>query len=506
MNPKEKELHSVARNKVVTNPRAKSIPRKIKDVMTHGETQDVARSPACRRMKTNLREPYQGSIILLCTEDQFHRRIREPEVERLREIRGEPEKRADHGRRSAREQSQVMAKSQEAGRREARSRSISHRRNLSASWDRDSPPPPPAPVVREERVNPKEKELHSVSRNKVVTNPRAKFIPRKVKDVMTHGETQDVARSPACRRMKTNLKEPYTPPRVPSRPVESPPPPPPRTAGEENVKPGEKELHSVARSKVKTNPWTRSKPRKIKDVMTHEETQGVADSPSVVRKSRSTRNSAGLRARKNNQTQAACPQTPVKKAAGPRSLAAEPVHIQVAGGKLHLGRPGPTHTHTAVEPLSLSAKDWGTLARVANPYSEGEESDRDDGDYTMVGDGGESLAESEADTLVPGAVQHVRQTGYPSPQRVKKNKAVKKSVDVNEKPNRKKGRKLGQYNPKPTKAQLLAEPITHRLYFRAAQDFTRPKLERNERPNLQLHKLLVEVTTPCGARWIMKRL
>ena len=150
--------------------------------------------------------------------------------------------------------------------------------------DQDSPPPPPTPVVREERVNPKEKELHSVARNKVVTNPRAKSIPRKVKDVMTYGETQEVARSPACRRMKTNLKEPYTPPRVPSRPEESPPPPPPRIAREEKVKPGEKELHSVARSKVKTNPRTRSTPRKIKDVMIHEETQGVANSPSCCEK------------------------------------------------------------------------------------------------------------------------------------------------------------------------------------------------------------------------------
>ena len=55
---------------------------------------------------------------------------------------------------------------------------------------------------------------------------------------------------------------------------------------------------------------------------------------------------------------------------------------------------------------------------MANPYSENEESDQDDGDYTMVGDEGESSAESEANTLVPGAVQHVRQTGYPSTQRV----------------------------------------------------------------------------------------
>ena len=137
-------------------------------------------------------------------------------------------------------------------------------------------------------------------------------------------------------------------------------------------------------------------------------------------------------------------------------------------------------------------------ARIANPESEGEYSDPGDPDYTVVSDGGERADGSEADTLVPGAVQHVRQTGYPSPRRVKKNKAVKKSVDVNEKPDRKKGRKLNPYNPKPTKAQLVAEPITHHLYFRAAQDFTRPQLEKNEKPNLKLHKLLVEVTTPCG--------
>ena len=54
------------------------------------------------------------------------------------------------------------------------------------------------------------------------------------------------------------------------------------------------------------------------------------------------------------------------------------------------------------------------MARVANPYSEGEESDMEDQDYTVVVDGEESLVGSEAYTLVPGAVQHVHQTGYPS--------------------------------------------------------------------------------------------
>ena len=54
-------------------------------------------------------------------------------------------------------------------------------------------------------------------------------------------------------------------------------------------------------------------------------------------------------------------------------------------------------------------------ARIANPESEGEYSDPGDPDYTVVSDGGERAEESEADTLVPGAVQHFRQTGYPSP-------------------------------------------------------------------------------------------
>ena len=57
------------------------------------------------------------------------------------------------------------------------------------------------------------------------------------------------------------------PSRVPNQPVVSPPPPPPRVTREEKVNPGEKELHSVARSKVKPNPQVTLPPeglRKIK--------------------------------------------------------------------------------------------------------------------------------------------------------------------------------------------------------------------------------------------------
>ena len=69
-----------------------------------------------------------------------------------------------------------------------------------------------------------------------------------------------------------------------------------------------------------------------------------------------------------------------------------------------------------------------------------------------------------------------------------------KSVDVNEKPNRKRGRKLIKNNPKPTKAQLLAEPVTHCLYFKAAQDFERSAV-KGAKPHHH-HKLLVDVVTP----------
>ena len=50
-----------------------------------------------------------------------------------------------------------------------------------------------------------------------------------------------------------------------------------------------------------------------------------------------------------------------------------------------------SYSHHSRSPLSRSAKDRGTMARVANPYSEGEQSDMEDRDYTVVGDGEESL-------------------------------------------------------------------------------------------------------------------
>ena len=118
------------------------------------------------------------------------------------------------------------------------------------------------------------------------------------------------------------------------------------------------------------------------------------------------------------------------------------------------------------------------MARVANPYSENE-----DEDYTVIGPGEEGRGQgtSEADTLVPGAVQHVRRAGYPS------NKGVKKSFDINEKLNRKKNRKFVGINPKPTKAQLLAEPVTQRLYLNDAENFNCPGVKGTK--SNTLHKL-----------------
>ena len=46
-------------------------------------------------------------------------------------------------------------------------------------------------------------------------------------------------------------------------------------------------------------------------------------------------------------------------------------------------------------------------------------------------------------------------------------------------------------NPKPTKAQLLAEPMTHTLYFKADESFERSEvLEENHKI---LHKIRVVV-------------
>jgi len=67
---------------------------------------------------------------------------------------------------------------------------------------------------------------------------------------------------------------------------------------------------------------------------------------------------------------------------------------------------------------------------------------------------------------------------------------------VNEKPLRKKGRTFLPYNPKPTKAQLLAEPVTHHLYFKADQDFKRERMIYRDPNAHTLHKILVQVCTP----------
>ena len=91
--------------------------------------------------------------------------------------------------------------------------------------------------------------------------------------------------------------------------------------------------------------------------------------------------------------------------------------------------------------------------------------------------------------MVPGAVQHVHHPGYPS------DKGVRKSLDINEKPNCKKNRKFVGINPKPTKVQLLVQTVTHHLYFKAAEDFNHPAVDTRSNA---LHKLRVDVVTPKG--------
>ena len=68
---------------------------------------------------------------------------------------------------------------------------------------------------------------------------------------------------------------------------------------------------------------------------------------------------------------------------------------------------------------------------------------------------------------------------------------------MNEKPPQKKGGNCCLIcNPKPTKAQLLAEPVTHHLYFKAVQDFKRDQMVNPDARTI--HKLLVQVCTPRG--------
>ena len=187
----------------------------------------------------------------------------------------------------------------------------------------------------------------------------------------------------------------------------------------------------MAHNKVVTNPRTRFTPRKVKDLMTHEETQGVARSPSCcrrlkvnLRESRLESKSPVAQPRPHHSPQiTGKPQTHSERdPANPSSRAG----TRTSRSRKTTTNQGPAQaeqrlqdttkqsSHRSRSLLNRSAKDGGTMARIANPWSENEGSDRDDQDYTVVGDGGEVPDASEADTLVPEAVQHVHQTGYPS--------------------------------------------------------------------------------------------
>ena len=85
-------------------------------------------------------------------------------------------------------------------------------------------------------------------------------------------------------------------------------------------------------------------------------------------------------------------------------------------------------TCRSLSPLNQAAKDHGICSRITNPYSENEESDKEDEDYNVVVHSAteDSYGLEEDDTIVPEVVQHVRRTGYPS------DKGVKKSLDINE--------------------------------------------------------------------------
>ena len=63
-------------------------------------------------------------------ENQFHQRTREPEIEHLQDIRGEPKKRADHGRKAAESSTGPLPRGRAKGgpvqKREPPENSLSH--------------------------------------------------------------------------------------------------------------------------------------------------------------------------------------------------------------------------------------------------------------------------------------------------------------------------------------------------------------------------------------------
>ena len=201
--------------------------------------------------------------------------------------------------------SQVSARHQEAGRREARSKSVNHQQNLSATLDHDSASPPPPNITQEEKVQPKDKGLHAVARSKVLTNQRTRSTSKKVKEVMTQGDTQGVTRSLSCKRVKANLKC-YAAP-LPTNGVKA------RTG----------------------DPSTNQQP--------------------------ALSNRANERASWPRRTNEGSTLTSLER------------KTVIQSRKTMIQRP-----HRSQSTLSRAAKDRGTMARVANPYSENEDSDNED--------------------------------------------------------------------------------------------------------------------------------
>ena len=165
----------------------------------------------------------------------------------------------------------------------------------------------------------------------------------------------------------------------------------------------------------------------------------------------------------------------------------------------------PREAHPPRSPHIRLAADRGVAILVTNPYSENKESDSEDEDYTFVllSDDTASKGGEEEATLVPGAVQHIPQTGYPSHR-------GKGSLDTDERPNKEKKKKKKKFpnpnpNPTPTKAQLIAEPITHTLYFKVKEMFDQPKVTQDRgASHLGLHTLGVSLHTPSGRRLTYK--
>ena len=140
---------------------------------------------------------------------QYHKNSCETEIQRLREIAGEPAKRRDHGKEAAVARSKVQARRQKAERREAESLRAQTIGGTSKPLSTVIHPCPFLRIFKEQR-NPG-------LRIKACTPPTAirwwrtqgPGLRQRRKDVMMNTETREVAKRIHCQKMQKDLIKPH---------------------------------------------------------------------------------------------------------------------------------------------------------------------------------------------------------------------------------------------------------------------------------------------------------